>query len=66
MYDITRVETFTSLTKWIEVIRANAPEEVEVVLVGNKSDREELRQVTTAQGRLVAQKNGETRERVGE
>ena len=40
------------------MIRANAPEEVEVMLVGNKSDRDDLRQVTTAQGRLLAQANG--------
>ena len=46
MYDITRKETFDSLQTWLAEMRQFGPEELAVVLVGNKTDCEEQRAVT--------------------
>ncbi|KAH9964296.1 ras-domain-containing protein [Russula dissimulans] len=45
VYDITKRESFVKLAKWLEDARALASPHLVVVLVGNKSDREEDREV---------------------
>jgi GTPase SAR1 family protein len=41
---------------WMNEIKTHAPENVTRILVGNKSDREEYRQVSTDDGKELAQK----------
>ena len=38
VYDISREETFVSVRKWLENLRNHAEAEIQLILVGNKSD----------------------------
>jgi len=38
VYDITRRETFDSLSRWLEETRTHANDSTMIVLIGNKSD----------------------------
>ena len=46
MYDITQKESFINIKKWIEETEGENPVEVKKIIVGNKIDKEEDRQVT--------------------
>ena len=46
VYDITRKETFDSVDKWIPDLKANESENISIIIIGNKSDLEDRRQVT--------------------
>ena len=46
MYDITRKETFDSVDKWIPDLKANGSKNISIIIIGNKSDLEDRRQVT--------------------
>ena len=46
MYDITKKESFINIKKWIEETEGENPGEVKKIIVGNKIDKEEDRQVT--------------------
>lgn len=46
MYDITQKESFINIKKWIEETEGENPGEVKKIIVGNKIDKEEDRQVT--------------------
>ena len=58
VYDITRRETFDNVLAWIEDCKNNSPKTVFIVLVGNKCDLEDDRQVTTEEGEEFATKYG--------
>ena len=40
VYDITRRDTFTHVTKWLEEVKANSSKSIVIILVGNKKDLE--------------------------
>ena len=46
MYDITQKGSFVNIKKWIEETEEENPIKVEKIIVGNKIDKEENRQVT--------------------
>jgi Ras-related protein Rab-2A len=46
VYDITRKETFTHVTKWLEEIKSNISEQITIILIGNKKDLENKREVS--------------------
>ena len=46
VYDITRRSSFENLDKWLNEVRDHADEKVEIILVGNKSDLEKVRQIS--------------------
>lgn len=46
VYDITNKTSFENTNKWIDDVRAERGQEVIIMLVGNKTDLEERRQVT--------------------
>ena len=50
VYDITRKETFDALDSWLKMAQETAPSDVKLLLVGNKSDDEENRQVSKEMG----------------
>lgn len=60
VYDITSRSTFEGLTKWLEDIRALASDHIEIVLVGNKLDLAEDREVETEEGERFARDNSES------
>eukprot|EP00727_Mastigamoeba_balamuthi_P014066 m51a1_g9282 putative ras gtpase (215) ;mRNA; r:126973-127753 len=57
VYSVTSRQSFQNVDVWLREIRVNAPGAV-VMLVGNKSDLRQLREVTTEEGRGLAEKNG--------
>lgn len=56
IYDITRRETFEHLQEWMEEVKANGNEAMEVLVIGNKTDLETERQVTYEEGKAFADK----------
>ncbi|MEQ2253823.1 Ras- protein Rab-15, partial [Ilyodon furcidens] len=50
VYDITSERSFQHIMKWASDVDEYAPEKVQKILVGNKSDDVEKRQVATEQG----------------
>ena len=50
IYDISNKETFQSVRGWIESIHNLASETLSIILVGNKCDLEQKRQVTKLEG----------------
>eukprot|EP00010_Vexillifera_abyssalis_P009014 CAMPEP_0201545884 /NCGR_PEP_ID=MMETSP0173_2-20130828/2303_1 /ASSEMBLY_ACC=CAM_ASM_000268 /TAXON_ID=218659 /ORGANISM="Vexillifera sp., Strain DIVA3 564/2" /LENGTH=215 /DNA_ID=CAMNT_0047954417 /DNA_START=9 /DNA_END=656 /DNA_ORIENTATION=+ len=58
VYDVTNRESFTAMSSWMQEIRAQADSNVVVLLVGNKSDQEENRQVPQEEAANFALHNG--------
>ena len=58
VYDITDLESFQNLNSWLIEIEKNASKSVYKILVGNKSDMENERKVTTQQGKEFADQYG--------
>ena len=54
VYDITDKKSFNNVANWITQIKDSASENVKCVLLGNKCDLEELRQVDINQGKDLA------------
>lgn len=54
MYDVTDRETFDSISHWLAQIKEHADSQVNVVLVGNKCDIADKRQVDSAEGQELA------------
>ena len=50
VYDITLKESFEAVDRLINDLRNNTDERLEIILIGNKSDLEEKRQVTKEEG----------------
>ena len=55
VYDITRKTTYDNIDKWIGELKTNGSEDVLIMLVGNKSDLEEKREVITEEVEKKAQ-----------
>ncbi|CAO3627996.1 unnamed protein product [Mucor fragilis] len=58
VYDISNKESFLNTSKWIDDVRAERGNEAIVVLVGNKTDLNEKREVTTEEGEKRAKDLG--------
>jgi Ras-related protein Rab-2A len=58
VYDITRRDTFNHLTRWLEEARQNSNTNMVIMLIGNKSDLEQRRAVSTKEGEQFAQEHG--------
>ena len=55
MYDISNLNSFKNLVKWMDGIKENS-KDVPVILIGNKCDLEGERQVQTEEGENFASK----------
>ena len=55
VYDITSEETFAHVATWVNDARTLASADVAVMIVGNKADLDEDREVTKLQGAILAQ-----------
>ena len=60
VYDVTERDTFTDLKVWMTAIREHAAENIKMVLVANKVDDLERREVTRFEGQNTARENGMT------
>ena len=58
VYDITKKETFDHVENWIGDLRNSADNKVFIILVGNKNDLEEARQVSKDSGEMKAKEFG--------
>jgi len=58
VYDITRKDSFLHLAKWLDEARQNGNPGMVVMLVGNKTDLEGKRMVSTEEGQRFAQEHG--------
>ncbi len=57
VYDITRKDTFEHITKWLNEVKANGSKDIFCILIGNKKDLEEQRQVKYEEGKKLAEEN---------
>jgi len=58
VYDISNKTSFVNTGKWIEDVREERGDDVVIMLVGNKMDLSDHRQVTRTEGEEKAQKMG--------
>ncbi|ETO20878.1 Ras-related protein Rab-18 [Reticulomyxa filosa] len=58
VYDVTNVNTFKNLRRWLREVKLFATENVIKVLVGNKIDLEQNREVTRKIGSSFAREHG--------
>ena len=58
VYDITDLNSFQNLTSWLTEIKKNVTNNVNKILIGNKSDLENERKVEIEQGKEFAMKYG--------
>lgn len=54
VYDITNEKSFENIKNWIRNIEENASQDVEKMLLGNKCEMEEKRQVSRERGEQLA------------
>ncbi len=57
VYDISSRDSFNNVMSWIEDCKNQSPKTIFMVLVGNKCDLEDKRQVTYEEGKELADKN---------
>ena len=58
VYDITRRDSFSHLTRWLEEAKQNGNPNMVIMLIGNKSDLEHRRAVSTQEGEAFAAEHG--------
>ena len=58
VYDISSRDSFNSVSTWIDDCKNQSPKTIFMVLVGNKSDLSDRRQVNTEEGQELAEKYG--------
>ena len=58
IYDITNRDSFKNLENWLIEIEKNASENVLKILIGNKNDLEDERDITPDEGKAFANRNG--------
>jgi len=58
VYDTTNRNSFNNINRWIREIKESASEDVEIVLIGNKFDLVETRQVSYDEGLALANSYG--------
>ena len=50
VYDITRKSTFVNIDKWISDLKLNGDQNICIIILGNKSDLDDKREVSTEDG----------------
>ncbi|KAF6149598.1 hypothetical protein GIB67_011207 [Kingdonia uniflora] len=58
VYDISRRQTFDSIGRWLNELHTHSDMNVVTILVGNKSDLKDAREVSTAEGKVLAEAQG--------
>ena len=57
VYDITKKSSFEHLQKWLDSVKENSTKNIKIILIGNKIDLEDKREVTFQEGEEFAKKN---------
>ncbi len=55
-YSVTERKSFENVNKWMSQISSLAPADVKVILIANKIDLEEEREISTEEGEAMAEK----------
>ncbi|XP_074576915.1 ras-related protein RABA5a-like [Curcuma longa] len=58
VYDISRRRTFESIGRWLNELHVHSDMNVMVILVGNKTDLKDAREVDAAEGKAIAETEG--------
>ncbi|KAF3565925.1 hypothetical protein DY000_02013725 [Brassica cretica] len=58
VYDISRKQTFHSIGRWLNELHTHSDMNVVTILVGNKSDLKDIREVPTAEGKALTEAQG--------
>ena len=58
VYDITNKKTFENTDKWISDLKNSSDKNISIILLGNKSDLEDKRQVSKEEGEIKAKNMG--------
>jgi len=58
VYDITKKTTFESVENWLTDLKNSADQKISVILIGNKNDLEEEREVKIEEGEMKAKEFG--------
>lgn len=58
VYDVSKRDTFENINRWINELRMNGDKNLIVIIVGNKSDLTEEREVSTQEGEERAKQLG--------
>ncbi|KNA11154.1 hypothetical protein SOVF_137750 [Spinacia oleracea] len=58
VYDISRRQTFANISRWLNELHTHSDMNVVTILVGNKSDLKDAREVSTAEGKGLAEAEG--------
>ena len=54
-YDITNKNSFENLDRWISDLKTNGDDNISIILLGNKTDLEDKRVITTVEGKNKAE-----------
>ena len=57
-FDLTNLESFENVKTWMNSIYKHADPNIAKVLVGNKTDLEDLRMVSKSEAHKIAQEHG--------
>ncbi|KAI9114851.1 hypothetical protein K1719_013864 [Acacia pycnantha] len=58
VYDITRTTTFESVGRWLDELKTHCDTTMAMMLVGNKCDMVDIRNVSTEEGKSLAESEG--------
>ncbi len=58
VYNINNKESFDNIDIWIKILKEDIKDNVSIIIIGNKSDLYEIREVTVEQGQLKAKEYG--------
>ncbi|KAE8724382.1 Ras-related protein RABA5a [Hibiscus syriacus] len=58
VYDISRWQTFDSIGRWLNELQTHSDMNVVTILVANKSDLKDAREVPTSEGKALAEAQG--------
>ncbi|XP_008852015.1 ras-related protein Rab-25 isoform X1 [Nannospalax galili] len=58
VFDLTKHQTYTVVERWLKELYDHAEATIVVMLVGNKSDLSQAREVPTEEARMFAENNG--------
>ncbi|GAA0139413.1 hypothetical protein Leryth_020939 [Lithospermum erythrorhizon] len=58
VYDVTKPTTFENIGRWLKELRDHADSNIVIMLIGNKTDLEHLRAVSTEDAQSYAEKEG--------
>uniref|UniRef100_A0A8C1TSE0 Uncharacterized protein n=1 Tax=Cyprinus carpio TaxID=7962 RepID=A0A8C1TSE0_CYPCA len=55
VYDITKLDSFQMLKKWVKELKEHGPEDIVVAIAGNKTDLGDIREVPTKEAKDFAE-----------